>query len=347
METETKCIRRGSRIARWDNLKALLIFLVVVGHVFWEQRQYFWVRGMLVFIYTFHMPLFVFLAGMLGRKTVNRKRYGKIFAYLLLYLMLQMIRSFVRLAVYGKTSFHILEVHGYPWFAWAMFVFFLMTIAVRRLKGGYVLGISILLACFVAFNREMGDKYALSRIIVFYPFFYTGYKCRESELREVLSEWYVKCLSLVGVALFLILCMLLMLPGENEGIMRLLLGRPIAGKFTDIQPWCGLIRLGYYAAAYGVSFMIMALVPSRKITFITEHIGARSLQIYGLHYALVIILVQSTLLPQRLQSAVGIWWAPVMLGVSLLIMLICSLRVAGYIFLPVSHPEIMAAETKQ
>ena len=52
-------------IALWDNLKFILILLVVVGHLadtFTGESESF--RALYLFIYSFHMPLFFFISGL-------------------------------------------------------------------------------------------------------------------------------------------------------------------------------------------------------------------------------------------------------------------------------------------
>ena len=57
---------QSNRIAYWDNLKAILIFLVVLGHIVPECGAItYWLRFA---IYTFHMPAFVFVSGFFSKK---------------------------------------------------------------------------------------------------------------------------------------------------------------------------------------------------------------------------------------------------------------------------------------
>ena len=51
------------RMPYWDNLKGLLIFLVVLGDFFWQYSDYRGILGMTLAIYVFHMPAFVFISG--------------------------------------------------------------------------------------------------------------------------------------------------------------------------------------------------------------------------------------------------------------------------------------------
>lgn len=54
-----------TRIALWDNLKFVLILLVVIGHFskFFQNDSSIY-RSVFLFIYAFHMPLFLFISGL-------------------------------------------------------------------------------------------------------------------------------------------------------------------------------------------------------------------------------------------------------------------------------------------
>ena len=53
-----------------DNLKVILIFLVVFGHTIeYYIGQSAILRGIYMYIYIFHMPLFVYISGYLSQKS--------------------------------------------------------------------------------------------------------------------------------------------------------------------------------------------------------------------------------------------------------------------------------------
>lgn len=78
----------------WDTLKFVLIFLVVFGHVLEVNYPPGSVnRGIYNFIYSFHMPLFVFISGRFSH-IKNRANYKKgIIRLLETYVAFQVIRT--------------------------------------------------------------------------------------------------------------------------------------------------------------------------------------------------------------------------------------------------------------
>lgn len=64
----------SKRIDYWDNMKAVLIFLVVLGHVILPVRENNDVLSVLFYtIYLFHMPAFVFVAGFFSKNYVKKE----------------------------------------------------------------------------------------------------------------------------------------------------------------------------------------------------------------------------------------------------------------------------------
>ena len=62
------------RIAKWDNLKLFLIFTVVVGHIsdlFYGSCSD--MKGLFVFIYTFHMKALNFISGLCSKNKDEKK----------------------------------------------------------------------------------------------------------------------------------------------------------------------------------------------------------------------------------------------------------------------------------
>ncbi len=58
------------RIMLWDNLKFILITLVVVGHFSERFASTSDIcKSIFLFIYAFHMPLFLFISGMFHKDT--------------------------------------------------------------------------------------------------------------------------------------------------------------------------------------------------------------------------------------------------------------------------------------
>lgn len=75
------------RDSYWDTVKALLIFLVVLGHA--VQFMYttngnmdFWSDSVFKGIYIFHMPLFILISGFFAAKSISKRGWASVLRYL-------------------------------------------------------------------------------------------------------------------------------------------------------------------------------------------------------------------------------------------------------------------------
>lgn len=103
-----------------DVLKGILILLVVVGHFLYPFRRSGAVTRALFFgIYSFHMPAFVFLSGLLagnGTQKTNAFRWNKVKRFLFYYVLYKLLLYPVEYLTYGPASFQLLAESGAPWY---------------------------------------------------------------------------------------------------------------------------------------------------------------------------------------------------------------------------------------
>ena len=86
VSTENKKENSKNRYNIFDNIKGILIFSVVFGHFLWKYSSYHKnsiTRKIVVFIYSFHMPTFVFISGFLSSE--NSTKISNAFKLLILY----------------------------------------------------------------------------------------------------------------------------------------------------------------------------------------------------------------------------------------------------------------------
>lgn len=162
---------RSRRIAKWDNVKALLIFLVVMGHVFdYYTKEEPAARSVFVFIYMFHMPLFLFVSGLFSKNTVKKRRWGHIVSYLLLYILIKFIVLVTELVLFQDQAFSFMSTHWVPWYAYVMFVYLCLMVLLEKLQlpSGYVMFFSILVACMAGYDKRIGVFLSISKTLVFF-----------------------------------------------------------------------------------------------------------------------------------------------------------------------------------
>ena len=285
-KTETPAVGSG-REPRWDNVRAVLIFLVVFGHTIEPLVKNGKGLGSLFFlIYLFHMPAFFVISGMLSRKTIKKRAYDKAIAYLWIFYIMKGIIFAVRcLLKRDDAVFSLYNENGIPWYAFCMFAFLLLTMAFTGIKWWYVFAMSILIACLAGYDDKVGDVLVLSRIIVYYPFFFVGYLLDRETLGKILNRRTVRIISDVFL---LLLVLFIILNGDKVYWLRpLITGRNPYSKLSRMSEWGGILRLGYYLFVAVIVFALFSVIPGIKNPF--TDLGKRTLPVYMLHIPLLML----------------------------------------------------------
>lgn len=169
-----------------DNIKTLLIFLVVIGHFAdYITENSNLSKSLFLFIYSFHMPLFIFLNGYLSNNIFDNhnRLIEKINGYLMLYVCMKISMFFLRhFFLKENIGFDLDTESGVPWYLFALSAYYFITEKIRLFNRKWVLLFSILFSLTCGYDKGIGDFLVLSRIIVFFPFFIMGYTVREQEI---------------------------------------------------------------------------------------------------------------------------------------------------------------------
>lgn len=165
------------RNVKMDNLKGMLIILVITGHLlelFMEEGVF---RYTYVLIYFVHMPLFVYCSGYFAKSTGMGQRILK--KLLLPYVIFQVLYLLFENIVL-KNDLEIQFSKPY-WLLWYLLAMIIWTILLplfstdSRKKQLCILGIAVLTALAAGYDSGVGRSMTLSRVIVYFPFFLMGY----------------------------------------------------------------------------------------------------------------------------------------------------------------------------
>ena len=177
----------GKRAWYLDNLRLLLIFLVVLGHTL-EQIDGVVRTGLFEIIYTFHMPAFLFLSGYFAKF-----RPKKLLTRLALpYLVFQTLYSLFGALILYHTPVTVRFASPYwiMWYLMAMMIYTLLLPLLDALerRRAAVLGTGALIALLAGFDSSIGYDLSLSRCVVFLPFFAAGYYAGKGNLLTALRS---------------------------------------------------------------------------------------------------------------------------------------------------------------
>lgn len=294
-----------------DNIKVLLIFLVVFNHIiaFNLVKVDTVVRYVWYAITIFHMPAFVFISGYLSKKPQNVLKNFK--NLLIPYVLGYTLTWYSQIWLGRSVDYEILRPTGsVMWYILALFIYRLTIEALGKIR--FIVLLSILFALWAGTRPEFTTFLSSSRIVVFFPFFVAGYLWKSeyiTAIRKFKGKWILVAIS--GVLLWAIPNY--MIPNEmGIAIFRGNHGYQLCG-LTD--PQGVILRLLMYLVSFVVVYTMLALVPDIKLPL--TYVGRHTMGIYFFHYPIMIIMNGLYIL--MLPAMNNVW---VLLGVSLVFVLV-------------------------
>ncbi|MBE6040901.1 MAG: hypothetical protein E7220_00085 [Clostridiales bacterium] len=289
------------RIYKYDNAKALLILLVVIGHMTTDYASdSHLVRWFTLWIYTFHMPAFILLSGLvhkqyiteerasLGVKGETRLRWDKVWGFFLCAWGLKVFLQFTRTLMGQSPLWHWIAEPGIPWYLFVMAEYELLFFVMRRIddkaKPWMVISAAFALSAVIGYFPIIGDEFCLARMINFLPIYAIGYYL---DMRSFLVVLEKKAAGLVGwivIAASLAVCYF----GKwgIYGCRKWFTGRRsyefLQDFFSNALSMGWLIRLAVWGIALILTFAILAVIPDRDLGPVTVA-GQRTLQVYFWH----------------------------------------------------------------
>ena len=163
----------------FDNARAILILLVVFGHMlqpYTSGDKY--LSALYLVIYSFHMPTFLFISGYFA-KNIDKPYYlEKISKRLIVPYMIFFAFFSIYYFLTGKSDELQLDPFNPVfalWFLITLFFFHVILVIVRRFNPYKVLSVSIIISIGAGFSDNIDSYLSISRTIVFFPIFYLGY----------------------------------------------------------------------------------------------------------------------------------------------------------------------------
>ncbi len=268
-----------------DNVKGFLIICVVAGHFLESGIDYHsnMCKSLFLFIYSFHMPLFVFASGLMCEHAIKTKEHfcKKLASFAGLFVLLKLlIFPFQRLNNPDLT-FSLVKTDGVPWYLFAMCVFYTCAYLLRNMDKRKVLAISFFIALMAGYDNGIGDVFAFSRCLVFFPWFVLGWMSDVNKLEFQLHRRSLRILAPIIVLTFFILCRVNI--DSFYIFRRFFTGRSSYEALLNDAGEIGILfRLSAYMITFIIGVCIMSIIPRRKL-FHLDVLGKESMSIYFFH----------------------------------------------------------------
>ncbi|MBQ9120243.1 MAG: acyltransferase family protein [Lachnospiraceae bacterium] len=264
-----------------DNLKAFLMVLVIFGHVVTSLRGVKEMSALYYFVYTFHMPLFVFTSGYMAKGIMKdgKFRVDRYFSILWMYFFFRVANYLLGRQLGHSSKFKLLEVSGAPWYLLAMSAWYLMVPLLLSMKPLVGVIVATMAGLLMGYVEEAEDFLAISRIAVYLPFFAIGLYVSKERLDNFLN----KRLRIPALLLLAGACGYFVFVGNPlKPIKKIVFGgTPYSATLGELEPYGFLIRGGLYLFAVLIGVACMFLIPRRKMWF--SYVGKYSMAVYILH----------------------------------------------------------------
>lgn len=266
-----------------DNLKVILIFAVVFGHTIeYYINQNDILRGAYIYIYIFHMPLFVFISGYLSKKS-TKSNEDIVRKLLIPYIF---FNTLWYIGVYLATGINMFSIVYPGWTLWYLISLFFWRLSLKYITNiKFIIPISFILGLLIGLDKMGEDFLSLSRTIVFLPFFLIGYYTNETYFKKINN--INKGIGSFIVIIFIIIAMYI---AKYEIIDYKFLYNSHAYDTNNLSVLEGIIsRIILYISSIILSVGVISLMPSKKVFY--SKYGKNTMNVYVFHiYVIVIVL---------------------------------------------------------
>ena len=269
----------------FDNLKFLLIALVVIGHVIEPMSSSGNLKFLYILIYLFHMPLFSFVTGYFSKKYAPIKLLKNVaIPYMAFQILYFLFTRFVLGDINNTFSFFTPY-----WIMWYLLSLLTWQLVVPIFQFRYSIIVAIVIGILAGYDNSVSYFFSLSRTIYFFPFFLMGYKFSKG--------WFFNLMSIKPRIIISILGLIAISVGvyrlSDTIDIRLLYGSYSYSALKLSSWYAGVYRLLLYVITTTISICFLSIVPSR-VTIFTD-LGSRTLNVYLLHGFIIKLMVSYNL----------------------------------------------------
>ncbi|MFZ6755061.1 acyltransferase family protein [Undibacterium sp. Dicai25W] len=280
-----------------DNIKGVLIFLVVFGHfIELHIANDSFLRPIWIFVYAFHMPMFALVSGIFSKTIVDEKQALQLIKNIVAPLIaFELIYECTEYVLVGKFSVYAGLVAPY-WMLW-----YLMSLLSWRLmlplflRMQFPVALSLILALGTSYSEHAGYLLSSSRTLLFFPYFLVGaligpelFSSKENDRRLIIISLLIVAIAISSI---------FFLPPLFD--YRWLYGSFSLNRLGMANITGTLYQMLQYTVSCVLGLALLYLLSRKDLGL--SRIGKQSMYVFLWHGMTLIILQQSGILPAILR----------------------------------------------
>ncbi|MBI3730065.1 MAG: acyltransferase family protein [Burkholderiales bacterium] len=273
-----------------DNIKAVLIFFVVFGHLIeiYVGEDHL-LRSIWIFVYSFHMPMFALMSGMFSKAQWDGKNATQLISTVLVPLIgFEIIYEATEFALKGTGSVYVGLIAPYwmLWYLLSLLCWRLLLPLFSRMQFGVMLALALSLVG--SYSEHAGYYLGISRTLIFFPYFLLGWKLGP-EILNVKKKERLLISAAVVVAAFIGSFML-----KSDFDYRWFYGSYSLHRLEMANLTGSMYQLLQYAASTVIGLSVLYLLAQKDLRL--AQIGKRSIYVLVWHGMALIILQETGVL---------------------------------------------------
>ncbi len=284
----------------FDNIKGVLMILVVIGHM---TASFYTSSAFMKYVYdlinAMHMGAFLILSGYLSKRRVdsndvvsviNKNVIPYITSQFFLYFAAVIIPDGLKAAnvsYFSKSDFSIFVPIYQLWYLMALIILTLLTMKLKPSRKPVLFMVGAIMLTLLCGCFQQVNVLKLTKIISYYPFFLLGYLLPEDFMHTIRNKWQV----LLGAVPVLIGYAFFMTRQDwIVGIRKIYFLSSTYEKVGDIafglHPVFGRLFMVLFVPV--IAFAFFAVIPRKKCIF--TKLGRNSMSIFVLHGVVAVVL---------------------------------------------------------
>ena len=264
LKTEAKNEKEAEikRYYIYDNLKGILIFAVIFSNFLWEYtklRIYTSSRKIVIYLYYFHIPGFIFISGFLTSE--NSSKISNSFRLLILYYIFNFSFNTIVHICFNE-PIELINPKSSYWYLLSLIFWRISIKYINQFK--YCLTISLIISLLEGYFNLFINAFSIKRTVAYFPFFIAGYKIAKTQIFDDFLIWKKELFNFICLFIVSILFLYKFKIYIDKNLSKIVNEVLIMSEYNENNTIKE--RFFYFLFAFIIIFFFILILPNIKKT---------------------------------------------------------------------------------